>query len=130
MVKAALVYLPAPGAGVRESPKISTQLLGLACFILMLEERMTLENVDLHIPLTNSMIMVFSTVTVTTYPLPKKHSILSFAITYSSGMKNSPIAMGITITSFGKVTALPIAVSYIFQIATAIAFYMLFRKKR
>lgn len=45
------------------------------------------------------------------------------ALTYSSGMKNLPIALGIAITSFGGLTPLPIAIGFVFQMLTAVAMY-------
>jgi len=48
------------------------------------------------------------------------------AITYSSGMKNLPIGLGIAIISFGILTALPIAVGFAFQMLTAVGFYRYF----
>ncbi|MGQ9616475.1 MAG: bile acid:sodium symporter family protein [Spirochaetota bacterium] len=45
------------------------------------------------------------------------------AVTYTSGMKNLPIAMGIALVSFPKLVGLPIALSFIFQMLTASIFY-------
>lgn len=52
----------------------------------------------------------------------------NIAITYSSGMKNLPIAIGIAAMSFKGLEMLPIAVGFAFQMLTAVAFYQLFRK--
>jgi len=49
------------------------------------------------------------------------------AVTYSSGMKNLPIAMGIAFASFPKLVGLPIALSFIFQMLTASFFYRIVR---
>lgn len=54
----------------------------------------------------------------------------AIAITYSSGMKNLPIAMGIALSSFPKLVGLPIALSFIFQMLTASTFYKIIQKKR
>lgn len=45
------------------------------------------------------------------------------ALTYSSGMKNLPIALGIAVTSFGGLTPLPIALGFVVQMITAVAMY-------
>jgi len=52
----------------------------------------------------------------------------SIAITYSSGMKNLPLAIGIAAMSFTGLATLPIAVGFAFQMLTAVAFYQLFRR--
>lgn len=45
------------------------------------------------------------------------------AITYSSGMKNLPIAVGLAFASFPKLAGLPVAVAMILQMLTASLFY-------
>lgn len=45
------------------------------------------------------------------------------AITYSSGMKNLPIAVGLAFASFGKLAGLPVALAFIVQMLTASLFY-------
>lgn len=45
------------------------------------------------------------------------------AITYSSGMKNLPIAVGLAFASFGKLAGLPVALAFIVQMLTASFFY-------
>jgi len=52
----------------------------------------------------------------------------NIAITYSSGMKNLPLAIGIAAMSFKGLAALPIAVAFAFQMLTAVSFYQLFVK--
>jgi predicted Na+-dependent transporter len=52
----------------------------------------------------------------------------NIAITYSSGMKNLPIAIGIAAMSFKGLEMLPIAVAFAFQMLTAVTFYQLFRR--
>ncbi|MGQ9587120.1 MAG: arsenic resistance protein [Thermoplasmata archaeon] len=54
----------------------------------------------------------------------------SIAVTYSSGMKNLPLAIGIATMSFKGPVSLPIAVAFAFQMLTAVAFYQLFRRAR
>jgi len=45
------------------------------------------------------------------------------AVTYSSGMKNLPIAVGLAFASFPKLTGLPVALAFIMQMLTASLFY-------
>jgi len=45
------------------------------------------------------------------------------AVTYSSGMKNLPIAVGLAFASFSKLTGLPVALAFIVQMLTASLFY-------
>ncbi len=45
------------------------------------------------------------------------------AITYSAGMKNLPIAVGLAFASFGELTGLPVALAFIIQMLTASLFY-------
>lgn len=52
------------------------------------------------------------------------------AITFSSGMKNLPVAMGVALVSFSKLVGLPIALSFIFQMLTASTAYRLLRPRR
>jgi predicted Na+-dependent transporter len=45
------------------------------------------------------------------------------ALAYSSGMKNLPLALGVSITSFGGLAPLPVAVGFVFQMVTAVIMY-------
>ncbi|MGB9592735.1 MAG: bile acid:sodium symporter family protein [Anaerolineae bacterium] len=45
------------------------------------------------------------------------------AVTYSSGMKNLPIAVGLAFASFSKLAGLPVALAFIVQMLTASIFY-------
>ena len=45
------------------------------------------------------------------------------AVTYSSGMKNLPIAVGLAFASFSKLVGLPVALAFIVQMLTASIFY-------
>lgn len=45
------------------------------------------------------------------------------AVTYSSGMKNLPIAVGLAFASFSQLTGLPVALAFILQMLTASTFY-------
>lgn len=52
----------------------------------------------------------------------------NIAVTYSSGMKNLPIALGIAAVQFHQLTMLPVAVSFIFQMLVAVIFFKIFSK--
>jgi len=49
----------------------------------------------------------------------------SVAITYSAGMKNLPIALGLGAASFKGLVMLPVAAGFAFQMLTAVAFYQI-----
>ncbi|OJX47152.1 MAG: hypothetical protein BGO78_16880 [Chloroflexi bacterium 44-23] len=51
------------------------------------------------------------------------------AITFSSGMKNLPIAVGLAFASFSKIVGLPVALAMILQMLTASLFYRFLNKK-
>jgi len=52
----------------------------------------------------------------------------NIAMTFSSGMKNLPIAVGIAVMRFKGPVMIPIAVAFAFQMLTAVSFYQLFLK--
>ncbi|MDZ7377168.1 MAG: bile acid:sodium symporter, partial [candidate division KSB1 bacterium] len=54
------------------------------------------------------------------------------AVTYSSGMKNLPIAVGLALTSFGRqgLVGLPIVLAFILQMLTASTFYRYLNRSR
>ena len=111
-------------------PSISAIMAMLLMFMVINTSiQMILKNTNLLPPLVVSTILVFPIMFGVARLLSKKlfDYDSSIAITYSPGMKNLPIAMGIAITSFGKMSALPIAVSFIFQMVTAVGFYRVFR---
>lgn len=68
---------------------------------------------------------MFSVAYLTSKKFPYKKTI---AITYSSGMKNLPIGLGIAILSFGMLTASVIAIGFAFQMLTAVGFYRVFQR--
>lgn len=47
----------------------------------------------------------------------------NISVTYSSGMKNLPIALGIAVLSLPSLSALVVAIAFIFQMLTAVLFY-------
>jgi predicted Na+-dependent transporter len=49
----------------------------------------------------------------------------SVAITYSAGMKNLPIALGLGVASFKGLVMLPVAAGFAFQMITAVVFYQI-----
>ena len=51
------------------------------------------------------------------------------AITFSSGMKNLPIAVGLAFASFSKIVGLPVALAMILQMLTASLFYRFLNKQ-
>jgi len=72
-----------------------------------------------------TVILIFPIAFIAAYFLTKflfRHE-QGIAVTYSSGMKNLPIAMCIAFASFPKLVGLPIALSFIFQMLTASIFY-------
>ena len=89
-----------------------------------------MKHVGLIAPLVISTILIFPILFIVAYLVslklfPRGKNI---AITYSSGMKNLPIAIGIAAMSFGKLEMLPVAVGFAFQMLTAVTFYQLFRQ--
>ncbi len=117
-------YLPA-------MPAISATMAVLLMF-MAINTNMSpiMKNIGLIAPLVISTILIFPILFLVAYLVslkffPKSKNI---AITYSSGMKNLPIAIGIAAMSFGKLEMLPVAVGFAFQMLTAVTFYQLFRR--
>jgi arsenite transporter len=54
----------------------------------------------------------------------------NIAVTYASGMKNLPIAVGLAFTSFSPLVGLPVALAMILQMLTASLFYRYLRGRR
>jgi len=89
-----------------------------------------MKNLGLIVPIVISTILVFPVLFVVARLASVKFFTrgTNIAITYSAGMKNLPLAIGIaTMSSMGLAT-LPIAVAFAFQMLTAVVFYQLFRK--
>ncbi|OIP27270.1 MAG: hypothetical protein CO103_06045 [Chloroflexi bacterium CG_4_9_14_3_um_filter_45_9] len=89
-----------------------------------------MKNVGLIGPLVVSTILIFPILFVVAYLVsiklfPRGKNI---TITYSSGMKNLPIAIGIAAMSFKGLEMLPVAVGFAFQMLTAVTFYQIFRR--
>ena len=53
----------------------------------------------------------------------------NIAVTYASGMKNLPIAVGLAFASFPALVGLPVALAMILQMLTASAFYRYLRER-
>jgi predicted Na+-dependent transporter len=89
-----------------------------------------MKNVGLIAPLVISTILIFPILFIVAYLVSVKlfHRGTNVAITYSSGMKNLPLAIGIAAMSFKGLATLPIAVGFAFQMLTAVTFYQLFRR--
>jgi predicted Na+-dependent transporter len=89
-----------------------------------------MKNVGLVAPMVISTILIFPILFIVAYLASVKlfHRGTNIAITYSSGMKNLPLAIGIAAMSFKGLASLPIAVAFAFQMLTAITFYQLFRR--
>ncbi len=86
-----------------------------------------MKNLSLLPPLLISAAIIFPVMFGFAYIVSKRFAYgKTVAITYSSGMKNLPIGLGIAILSFGMLTALPIAVGFAFQMLTAVGFYKFF----
>jgi len=87
-----------------------------------------MKNLGLIGPLVVSTVLVFPILFLVAYVIstrlvPRGKNI---AITFSSGMKNLPIALGIAVINFRGLVVCPIAVAFAFQMFTAVSFYQLF----
>ena len=89
-----------------------------------------MKNIRLIGPLVISTLLVFPILFLLAYIVSLKFFSKgkNIAITYSSGMKNLPIAIGIAAMSFKGLEMLPVAVGFAFQMLTAVTFYQLFRR--
>jgi predicted Na+-dependent transporter len=89
-----------------------------------------MKNVGLVGPMVVSTILIFPILFIVAYLVSVKLFARgsNIAITYSSGMKNLPLAIGIVVMSFKGLASLPIAVAFAFQMLTAVSFYQLFRR--
>jgi len=89
-----------------------------------------MKNIGLVAPIMISTILIFPILFIIAYLVSVKlfSKGTNIAITYSSGMKNLPLAIGIAAMSFKGLTSLPIAVSFAFQMLTAVTFYQIFRR--
>ena len=81
-------------------------------------------------PLVASTILVFPILFFAAYLVGKKFLPRgkNIAVTFSSGMKNLAIALGIAVTSFKGLVMFPVAVGFAFQMLTAVGFYQFFLK--
>jgi len=86
-----------------------------------------LKNLSLFGPLVGATALVFPLLFVAAY-LSSRRAFgreSSVAITYSAGMKNLPIALGLGVASFKGLVMLPVAVGFAFQMITAVVFYQI-----
>ncbi|OPY43912.1 MAG: Sodium Bile acid symporter family protein [Methanoregulaceae archaeon PtaU1.Bin222] len=87
-------------------------------------------NIAAIVPLVASTILIFPVLFSVAYLMSVRlfaHS-ENIALTYSAGMKNLPIAIGIASVSFGGLAMLPVAVGFAFQMLTAVGFYQIYRR--
>lgn len=89
-----------------------------------------MKSIGLIAPMVISTILIFPILFIAAYLVSVKFFLrgTNIAITYSSGMKNLPLAIGIAAMSFRGLETLPIAVAFAFQMLTAVTFYQLFRR--
>lgn len=112
-------------------PAISATMAVLLMFMAInINISPIIKNMGLIAPLVTSTVVVFPILFLVAYLTSlkffSKHKII--AITYSSGMKNLPIAVGIAAISLKGLAMLPVAVGFAFQMLTAVTFYQLFRR--
>lgn len=89
-----------------------------------------MRNIGLIAPMVISTILIFPILFIVAHQVSVKFFSrgTNIALTYSSGMKNLPLAIGIAAMSFKGLEMLPIAVAFAFQMLTAVTFYQLFRR--
>lgn len=87
-----------------------------------------LKNIQAIGPLLIATVMVFPILFLIAYFIGRTflNRAKNIAITFSSGMKNLPIALGIAAISFQTLAMLPVAVAFAFQMLTAVFFYQFF----
>ena len=115
-------YLPA-------MPALSATMAVLLMFMAInINITPIMKNVGLIAPLAISTILIFPILFLAAYLVGIKLFTRgkNIAVTYSSGMKNLPIAIGIAAMSFKGLEMLPIALGFAFQMLTAVTFYQLF----
>jgi hypothetical protein len=81
-------------------------------------------------PLAAAMVLVFPVLFIGAYAISRAFlpTGKNIAITFSSGMKNLPIAVAIAAVSFNEVAMFPVALGFAFQMITAVCFYRMFMK--
>jgi len=91
-----------------------------------------LKNLNLLPSLAFSILLIFPILFGFAYVISRRffNRAKNIAITYSSGMKNLPIALGIAMISFGSLSSLLIALAFVFQMLTAVLFYRLFARRK
>jgi predicted Na+-dependent transporter len=112
-------------------PAISATMAVLLMFMAInTSVPLVMKNLASIIPLIESTILIFPLLFIVSYVISMRFFTReqNIAITYSAGMKNLPIAIGIAAISFGGLEMLPVAVGFAFQMLTAVGFYQLFRR--
>lgn len=113
-------------------PVVSAAAAALLLFMAINTNVPTIvENAELITPLLTSTVLLFPILFGTAYLVGTRlfSRGRNIAITYSSGMKNLPIAIGIAALSFNGAEMLPVAVAFAFQMLTAVVFYQIFKAK-
>jgi predicted Na+-dependent transporter len=111
-------------------PAVSATVAVVLMFMAVdLNLRPVVDNRALIGPLLASTVLVFPLLFAAAYLLGRLFPWgKNVALTYSAGMKNLPIAIGIAAATFAGREMLPVAVGFAFQMLTAVAFYQWFRK--
>ncbi len=88
-----------------------------------------MKNLQLLAPLLISTALVFPILFMVAYVVSIRifSKGKNIAVTYSSGMKNLPIAIGIAAMSFKGLEMLPVAIGFALQMLTAVSFYQIYR---
>lgn len=81
-------------------------------------------------PLAAALILVFPVLFIGAYAISRTFlpTGKNIAVTFSSGMKNLPIAVAIATVSFNELAMFPVALGFAFQMITAVCFYRVFLK--
>jgi BASS family bile acid:Na+ symporter len=81
-------------------------------------------------PLAAAMVLVFPVLFIGAYAISRAFlpTGKNIAITFSSGMKNLPIAVAIAAVSLNELAMFPVALGFAFQMITAVCFYRMFMK--
>lgn len=81
-------------------------------------------------PLAAAMVLVFPILFIGAYAISRTFlpTAKNIAITFSSGMKNLPIAVAIATVSFNELAMFSVALGFVFQMVTAVCFYRMFLK--
>lgn len=81
-------------------------------------------------PLAAALVLVFPVLFIGAYAISRTFlpTGKNIAVTFSSGMKNLPIAVAIAAVSFNELAMFPVALGFAFQMISAVCFYRMFLK--